>query len=353
VNLSRAIVPGLRIIAWSIAGLLAACLTALSGLFLACSNLPYALARYVLVIAFVVGVLALFAFLKPRWKALLAFAGLFGLILLWFALIPASNDRDWQPSVARVASADVDGDRVTVHNVRNFHYRSVTDFDERWETRSYDLARLNQVDLLMSYWGSSKIAHTMLTFGFEDGSYLALSVGPRPEVGEGYAPIHSFFKAFELVYTFADERDLVALRTNHRREDVYMFPSTLSRDEIRALFLDVLRRANELAEKPDFYMTISDNCTTALVRHVDDVRKRPIRCSIDLLLNGYIPRLAYERGDIPSDAPLEVVMQRYAISARAQAAGVAPDFSQRIREGLGRVVNAPEDADRGSTPASP
>ena len=94
-------------------------------------------------------------------------------------------------------------------------------------------------------------------------------------------------------------------------------------------------------------------CLTALVRHLDDVRDKPIRCSIDLLLNGYIPRLAYERGDMPTDAPLEVVMQRYAISAKAQAAGVGPDFSQRIREGLGRVVNAPDDPDRGSTPASP
>ena len=350
---SRAIVTGLRIVAWSIAGLLIACLTALSGLFLACSPLPFPWVRYVLAIAFVIGVVALFVLLKPRWKALLAFGGLFGLVLLWFVLIPASNDRDWQPGVARLASADVDGDRVTVHNVRNFHYRSENDFDQKWETRSYDLARLNQVDLLMSYWGSSEIAHTMLTFGFEDGSYLTLSVGPRPEVGEGYAPIQSFFKAFELVYTFADERDLIALRTNYRGESVYMFPFTLSGAERRVLFLDVLRRANELAEKPEFYMTISDNCTTALVRHLDHARKRPIKCSIDLLLNGYIPRLAYERGDLPTDAPLEVVMQRYAISAKAQAAGVGPDFSQRIREGLGQVLNAPDEAERGSTPATP
>ncbi|MHC4140871.1 MAG: lipoprotein N-acyltransferase Lnb domain-containing protein [Planctomycetota bacterium] len=114
-----------------------------------------------------------------------------------------------------------------------------------------------------------------------------------------------------------------------------------------------LFRATELAEKPDFYMTISDNCTTALIRHLDHVRKQPIRCSIDLFLSGYIPRLAYERGDMPTDAPLEVVMQRYAISAKAQAEDLGPDFPQRIREGLGRVGNAPDDADRGSTPASP
>jgi len=322
----------LRTVALSIVGLVVVLLTALAGLFLANSNLPFTWARYALAITFVLGVAALFVLLKPRWKALLGFAGLFGLVLLWFALIPASNDRRWQPDVARLATAEVAGDRITVHNVRDFRYRSVSDFDQRWETRSYDLSRLDQVDLFMSYWGSTRIAHTMLSFGFEDGSWLALSIGPRPEADEGYAPVRSFFKAFELVYTFADERDLIALRTDYRGEDVYLFPLPLSQEQRRELFLDVLRRANELAEKPEFYRTISDNCTTALVKHLDHVRDRPIRCSIELLLNGYIPRLAYERGDLPTDAPLEVVMQRHAISAKAQAAGVGPDFSQRIRE---------------------
>ena len=312
-----------------------AILTALSGLFLACSNLPFAWARYTLAVVFVAGVIALFVILKPRWKALLAFGGLFALILLWLNLIPASNDRDWQPSVARLASADIDGDQVTVHNVRNFRYRSVSDFDQKWQTRTYDLSKLNQVDLCMSYWGSSQIAPTMLNFGFEDGSYLALSVGPRPEIDEGYEPIHSAFRAFELIYTFADERDVLAIRTNFRREDVYMFPFTLTEEQRRALLLDVLHRANEITVKPVFYETISDNCTTALVRHLDDARGEPIKCSLDLLFNGYIPRMAYERGDIPTDAPLEVVMQRYAISAKAKAAGVGPDFSRQIREGLG------------------
>jgi hypothetical protein len=220
--------------------------------------------------------------------------------------------------------------------VRNFRYRSVSDFDQRWETRRYDLAKLHDVALCMSYWGSSEIAHTMLTFGFEDGSYVALSIGPRPEISEGYEPIHSAFRAFELIYTFADERDILALRTNFRDEDVYMFPLSLTTDQRRALFLDVINRANDIAAKPVFYATISDNCTTALVRHLDDAKGQDIPCSIDLLLNGYIPRLAYERGHMPTDAPLEVVMKRFAISARAKAAGVGPDFSLRIRVGLGR-----------------
>lgn len=332
---SHPILTGVRIVAWSIAGVLIAVLTALSSVFLACSNVPFAWIRYTLAVVFVAGVIALFVCLRPRWKALLVFGGLFGLLLLWLNLIPASNDRDWQPSVARLATADIEGDRVTVHNVRNFRYRSVSDFDQKWEIRTYDLSRLNQVDLIMSYWGSSRIAHTMLSFGFEDGSFLALSIGPRPEVGEGYEPIHSAFRAFELIYTFADERDILALRTNFRREDVYMFPFPLTVEQRRALLLDVLDRANAIAARPVFYKAIADNCTTAIVRHLDDVRGRPIKCSIDLLFNGYIPRLAYERGDLPTDAPLDVVMKRYAISARAQAAGVGPDFSQRVRDGLG------------------
>lgn len=331
---SHPIAAWIRLVSWSIAGVLVAVPAALAALFLASSPLPQAWARYALAIAFVAAVIALFVFLKPRRKALLVFVVLLVPVWLWYALIEPSNNRDWQTPVSRLVTADVNGDRVTVYNVRNFHYRGADDFDEVWERRSYDLTELSGVQLCMSYWSSKRIAHTMLTFGFEDGSWLALSVGPRPEIGEGYAPIRSFFKAFELVYTFGDERDLIGLRTNYRKENVYLFPMHLSAEQARELFLDVLDRANELAEKPEFYRTISDNCTTALVKHVDHVRDRPIQFSLGLLLNGYIPRLAYERGDIPADAPLDVVMQRYAISAEAQSARVDRDFSQRIRDRL-------------------
>ena len=158
----------------------------------------------------------------------------------------------------------------------------------------------------------------------------------RKETGEAYSPIASFFKKFELIYILGDERDLVALRTNHRREDVYLFPSPLPPEKVRALLLDILARVNSLADRPEFYGTIKDNCTTSLVGHLNKVRDEPIPFSFDLLLNGHIPEIAWSRGKIGDrDTPFEIVKSRYAISERAQAYGDGPDYSHRIREGLG------------------
>ena len=148
----------------------------------------------------------------------------------------------------------------------------------------------------------------------------------RKETGEAYSPIASFFKKFELIYILGDERDLVALRTNHRREDVYLFPSPLPPEKVRALLLDILARVNSLADRPEFYGTIKDNCTTSLVGHLNKVRDEPIPFSFDLLLNGHIPEIAWSRGKIGDrDTPFEIVKSRYAISERRRTGLLAPD----------------------------
>jgi hypothetical protein len=167
-------------------------------------------------------------------------------------------------------------------------------------------------------------------------------VEPRKEVHEQYAPIGSFFKMFELIYILADERDLMALRTNFREDDTYLFPySSMDSDQVRALLLDILDRVNRLADRAEHYRTVRDNCMTSLLGHIDRVQGDRTPFSFKLLFNGYAPQLAYEQGDLPTDAPLAEVMQRYAINARAQAAAVGADYSTRIREGLGAPVPAP------------
>lgn len=329
------------VLLWALAGLAVTLLTVVGALFLHFSNLPAAWARSGLAVAYVAGVVMLFIFLKPRWKALLAFAGSFAVILLWFQLIPASSDRAWQEDVSRVPSAVIDGDSLTVHNVRDFRYRSATDYDPAWETRHYDLSKLRTLDIYFSYWGSSAIAHTMLSFGFDDGRYLCLSVETRKEIGEEYDPLASFFKRFELIYILADERDLVAQRTNIRREDTYLFPREMPPARIRALLLDVLERVNALARRPEHYRTIRDNCTTSLVGHLNKANEKPIPFSFKLLVNGYIPDLAYERGQLSRDVPLEDQMKRYAISAIARESPLDAGFSQRIRANLGPPIVDP------------
>jgi hypothetical protein len=330
-----------RIVAWAFAGLAVAVLAFLAALFLYNSNLPWAPARTALTAVFALLVPALFVLLKPRRKALVAFALVYGLIALWFALIPASNDRDWQPDVARTARAHIDGDRVTVENVRNFRYRSIDDYDIAWDTRTYDLSQLRTVDISFSYWGSKAIAHTMLSFGFAGGDHLCLSIEPRKETHEQYAPIGSFFKMFEIIYILGDERDLMALRTNFRGDDTYLFPSSWPPEKVRALLLDILDRVNSLADRPEHYRTVRDNCMTSLLTHIDRVRGERIPFSFKLLFNGYTPQLAYERGDLPADVPFAEVMQRYAINAKARAAPVDAGYSARIRHGLGEPSPSP------------
>ncbi len=330
------------LITWSVAGVVIMLLTAVAGLFLYVSSLPWAWARVLLAVAFILLVGGLFVFIKSRWKSALLFIGLFALVYLWYALIPASNDREWLPDVARVAFVDFDGDRVTIDNVRSFRYRSEHDYDEVWESRVYVLSTVRSVELYFSYWGPRDIAHTMFSFGFENGDYLALSVETRKEVGETYDPLRSFFKQFELIYILGDERDLIALRTNTRLEDTYLFPMPMPPETGRALLVDILKRADELGREPAYYATIEHNCTTSLLSHLNNVEERPVRFSLKLLLNGYIPELAYERGNLPTDAPFEEVMQRYAISAKAREAGVGPEFSESIREGIKPFPRGPD-----------
>ena len=75
----------------------------------------------------------------------------------------------------------------------------------------------------MSYWSEGLVGHTFLSFIFDNAPPLSISIETRPEVGEGFDPIASLFKQFELIYVVGDERDLVGVRTNHRRETVYLY----------------------------------------------------------------------------------------------------------------------------------
>ena len=172
---------------------------------------------------FIVAVIALIVLVRPVWRLWVGFLVMFVLVQGWWLSIAPSNDREWLAEVARVPAVTFDGDLVTIRNVRNFHYRSETDFDEIWETRSYDLSQLRGIDMYLSYWGSPMIAHTIASWEFADGQHLAVSIETRKEVGEEYSAVLGFFRQFELYYVVADERDVIGVRTNHRGEDVYLY----------------------------------------------------------------------------------------------------------------------------------
>ncbi len=276
---------------------------------------------------------ALYLRLRPAWRALAAVAVGVGAVALWWLRIPPSNDRDWQPDVARPAEVQFDGSRVTIRNVRNFHYRSETDFDPIWETREYDLDRLVGVDLFFSFWGPTLIAHTIASWEFEGAQPLAISIETRKEVGEEYSAILGFFRQFELYYVVADERDVVGVRTNHRGEHVYLYRIRMPVEDARALLVDYLETVEHIAHHPDWYNAFTHNCTTTIRRHVQHIgRGEPFDWRI--LVNGRLEELLYERGRIDTALPFAEIRERSEITERATAAGASLDFSRQIRVGL-------------------
>lgn len=248
----------------------------------------------------------------------------------WTSAAP-SNDRQWQTEVAVLPHATIAGDRVTVHNIRNFDYRTETDFTPAYYDRTFDLRRLDRVDLVAVYWMGPAIAHLMVSFGFGD-DHLAISVEARKERGEPYSTVAGFFRQYELVYVVADERDLIRLRTNYRepREDVYVFRAMGPLENGRRVFLDYMRDINELHQRPRFYNTLTTNCTTMILAHTA-VNPSRIPYSWKILFSGYAPEYAYEHGRLDRSVPFEELKRRAYVNPAAQAADQAPDFSRLIR----------------------
>jgi len=271
--------------------------------------------------------------LRPLRRALFAYTVLFLAVLGWWRAIDPSNDRDWQPDVAHPPVATFDGDLVTIANIRNFDYRSERDFDERWETRTFDLTELRGANFFLSYWGSPLIAHTIVSWEFASGPPLAVSIETRKEAGESYSALRGFFRQFELYYVVSDERDVIRLRTNYRGEEVYLYRLTTPPERARAVLLDYLAEINRLARNPKWYNAATHNCTTTIRHHVQHVAPaNPWDWRI--LVNGHIDELGYERGTVDTSLPFDELRRKSEISERAKAADRDADFSARIREGL-------------------
>jgi hypothetical protein len=289
--------------------------------------------RGALAAAALLGALVLALRVRPVARAALAVAALVVLVLAWWASLSASNERDWQADVARAPTAEITGDRVTVRNVRNFAYRSETDFDERWEDRTFDLAKLGAMDVFFSHWGSPWIAHTIMSWSFTDGQHLAVSIETRKEKGEQYSAFAGFFRQYELIYVAADERDVVKLRTDFRGEEVYLYRLRPTRERARALLGDYLEAMNALAAEPGWYNALTTNCTTTIRQRVMHAGG-DLPLSWKLLANGRLPELLYQRGTLDQSLPFEELRTSSRINERALAVRPGEDFSAKIREGL-------------------
>jgi Domain of unknown function (DUF4105) len=243
-----------------------------------------------------------------------------------------SNDRDWVPEHRVLAHADFRGNQVHVHNVRNCEFYSYRDCLVDYYDKTYDLKKLQTVDFIMVPFNENRaIAHTLLSFGFEGGDYVGVSVEVRLEKGESYDPAIGLLSQFELIYVVADERDLIRVRTEYRNVDVLVYRTTATPEMARKLFVDVMKRVNQLYDQPEFYDTFSNNCTTNIVRHINTFAPKSVPTDYRVLLPGYADSLAYELGLIDNSVPFAEARRRARINDRALRYKDDPHFSQRIR----------------------
>lgn len=248
------------------------------------------------------------------------------------ALISPSNDRKWSPDQAQLPRADIQGQQVVIHNVRSCQYRTADDYTVRYYDKMCDLEQLDSVDLIVvPFPGMAALAHTMLSFGFAGRDYLAVSAEVRRQRGDQYAPVKGTLGYFELMYVLGDERDLLGLRCNHRLDEVYLYHTRLTPPQARAMFVDVVHRVNELADRPEAYNTFTNNCTTAIRGHVNKAVPGLLPYNWQVLLPGYFDRLAYDRGLLDTRVSFEETRSRSEITRQAYRYRDSAEFSVQIR----------------------
>jgi hypothetical protein len=272
-------------------------------------------------------VLGLFGGSRGRVLILTAFVGILG----WWLTLRPTQDADWQPDVARLAYADIQGDQITVHDIRNFDYRTATDFTPQYDTRVFNLTNLRGSDLFIDYWGSPYIAHPIVSFDFGPQGHLCFSIEIRPKVGQPYSVLAGLYRRYELIYIAADERDVIRLRTNCKHEDVYLYRLTLPLREVRTRLMEYLNRLNELHQHAEWYNEVTENCTTSI--RAQHARSHRMPWDWRMLLNGFMDQMLYEKHLLAGNLPFAELKQRALINERALDAGDAPDFSERIRAG--------------------
>ena len=316
--------------AWFLAGLLA--IWAVAALYF---DLPFPWLRIPAAVLSVFVIAAVIFAVRSRWLRWIVCVAFFAAVLVWWLSLRPSNHRAWQADVAQTAWAETNGDRVTIHNFRDCDYRAEFDYTCRWETKTVDLSEIRGVDLFFTHWGSPWIAHPILSFQFGDNDHVAFSIETRKEIGEGYSAIRGFFRQYELIYIVTDERDVIRLRTNYRTaEEVSLYHLKATREKSRAVFLEYIRRVNQLHDHPEWYNALTSNCTTNIYAEIAAANgASPGRMVWRSPLNGKDDEKAYYKGALAGNLPYPELERRALINPAAQAADKDPDFSSAIRKG--------------------
>ena len=297
-------------------------------------DFPFASWRHILAFVFIGAALLILLFVRPAWRAKIGLLAVFGAIAIWWLSLKPDDHQEWQPDVIKTGWAELNGDEIVLHNLRNYDYRTEHDFTPNWEIRTVHLSKITGVDLAITYWGSPWMAHPVATFRFADSTPVCFSIEARKVVGQEFSALASLYRQAQLIYVVADERDSIRVRAVDRAgEDVYLYRTTATPAQARERFLEYLKILNQLRAEPRWYNVVTTNCTTSIREQRPVAERMPWDWRI--LLNGKADEMLYERHLIVTDnLPFAELKQKSLINPRARAADKDPDFSRRIREGV-------------------
>ncbi|WP_435005091.1 DUF4105 domain-containing protein [Tundrisphaera lichenicola] len=277
-------------------------------------------------------VIAMFAAWRPLWQPAVALVGMELLFLAWWFRLKPSNDRDWDPSMAVLSRAVIDGDVVTIENVRNLEYRSIDDFTPQYETRTYHLSNINGVDVIFFDWGDGLRGHPAMVFDFGPDGRICMSIEARITKGQGYSVFRSLYRQQELMFVAADERDVILRRTKYsERQWAYLYRINSNLEELTSLFLDYVNTINQLHETPRWYHVLFTNCTTSFYK----LPSTKVRWDWRVIANARLDRILYRDGRLDRTLPFRELRRLAYLNDIANAAP-ATGFGDHIRRELER-----------------
>ena len=303
------------------------------GIFALYLNIPGpTLLKYVISTVFVLILPTIFFYSRSFIRGTVLSICVYAILLLWWQTLTPTGNKDWAPDVAQISHGRIEGDILTMYGVRSFDYKTEQLYYQHWDTRTYNLGNLQGVDIFLSYWASDNIAHTIISWDFGVDGHLPISIETRKDKTQEYSAIKGFFKQFEIAYIAADEKDIIRLRTNYRKERVYLYRLITPKENALALLKDYLRTMNNLVQKPEFYDALSRNCTTTIQIHANAVRKdAPPPLDWRLLATGHVDELLYDRGVIRTDVPFAELRAASRVDLLMQQEG-KENFSSSMRD---------------------
>ncbi|NOQ64305.1 MAG: DUF4105 domain-containing protein [Methyloprofundus sp.] len=287
---------------------------------------------------FFLSIPALYFLLPQRSISISIIALLYISVLFLWSTMQASNDRNWVSSVAKLPHTVIESENITVHNIRNFDYKTEFNFIENYYDKSYRLEDLETLSFILSYWGGgTTVAHTILSFGFKNGDYLAVSAETRLEKDEPQGLLQGFFNQYEIIYILADERDVLRLRSNYRKvepEEVFVYPTKFNKQKVRQVFDIIMARVNTLYQNPEFYNTLTHNCFTSLHGDLSSINENKAVFDWRIFANGYSDQMLYENGNMNTDLSFAEAKAYFHINQYVSNDNSAKDYSLRIRPNL-------------------